>query len=155
MQSVSTSTPMSKSAEMNCVDFGRFICTRGACGNGVRSACIRRGGKPSSPVYSIVAPSVRRASTNCPIGRFCIRGQPVSSTGLSVSAQYAVRNRIAVPQLFTSIHGSAVGLFVNRVRASCKIRTSSGVSSSIGNNGTPARACKTSRRLAIDLERGR
>ena len=62
---------------------------------------------------------------------------------------------MAVPQLSTSIIDGVAVSSASFANASCNMRTSSGESSPIGNSGIPARACKISRRLAIDLERGR
>ena len=56
------------------------------------------GGKPSSPTYSMSAPRRRRASTNTPIGRFCMRSVPVSTCSAPARTDSrAVIKRMAVP----------------------------------------------------------
>lgn len=49
------------------------------------SPVIRSGGKPSSSVYSICAPSLRRASTSTRMGRCFMRSVPVMTCSPGVT----------------------------------------------------------------------
>ena len=64
---------------------------------------MRKGGKPSSPTYSISAPNCRRASTSTPMGRCSIRSDPVSTRSPGRVAKRAVRKRMAVPAPWMSM----------------------------------------------------
>ena len=60
---------------------------------------MRKGGKPSLPKYSMWQPSKRNASTKSPMGRSCMRATPLSVKSPPITANAAVRGRIAVPAL--------------------------------------------------------
>ena len=87
--------PIISNAEIYCEDTFPGISSRPPASFFPR---IFKGGKPSSPAYSISAPRLRKAFTSTSIGRCFIRSVPVMTcSSPSVTESRAVVKRIAVP----------------------------------------------------------